>query len=217
MKSKIKAVVLAVFFSVLCGCDQDASTSAADAGIGESARAESADIAALGCATVASPFPVVSLEAVQQHGALVPGVFTRPLFPTLFRQGPWTAANFVRDSQGLTFPAIISTGLTGGWMSIPFQSGEILTGFSVWACGNGQTAMFFDGFATITADEFGDSIDAIGSGGMIAVPNVWTSINLTIPPVLMHSNSMVYLQLQATSPNASPPSMAVASVIPHFQ
>lgn len=213
MKYTIKLATTAVSFVALCAvCSCSSVEASTDE---EPTGSESSALAAVGCTPVSSPFPVSSLQSIVQNGAPVPGVFSRPTFPNLIRQGPWSAAQFVKDSNGLTLPAIVSTGVTPGWMSIPFESGEILTGFTVWACGNGQTAMFFDSFSTITADEPGDSIDATGSGGMVNVPNVWTAINLTISPILMHTNSMVYLTLTSTS--VPTPSMAVAAVIPHFE
>lgn len=210
----MKRMNLLVAIVTLCCCSTPSPDQTQLDSPTESTTAD--QLTATGCTTVSSPFPVTSLGSLAIQGAPVPGVFSRPLFPSLIRQGPWSATQFVRDANGLTFPAIIATGGASGWMAVPFQSGDIMSGIQVWACGNVATAMFFDIFATITDDDPTDEITPAGSGGMLNVPNVWTAINFALPvPLVTHTNGMIYLNLQATS--VPPPSMALAAVIPYFE
>lgn len=169
-----------------------------------------------GCTTVSNiQIPASTLGAINTD-APMPGSFSRPMFPRLIKQGPWSSTVFVRDANNLTLPALVSTGNTPGWLDVPFTVGETMTGIRFYVCGNSSTAFFIGIFATRTETSPGDHIESVVGGGDLHPPNVWTAVSLTTPPITFQQGSMLYVRMTSTNPGGTPVSMAVSAVIPYF-
>ncbi|MES2170572.1 MAG: hypothetical protein V4479_07600 [Actinomycetota bacterium] len=168
-------------------------------------------LSATGCNSVAGPM-TGSGTTVQRTGAPIPGAFTRSFVPTFFRSGPWTGGLFVQDVNGLTQPAIVSTGSTSAWMTFPTESGETINGFSITVCGDGKSLLNVDTFATMTDDNPTDRLVASGSGGPTNNTNTWMEYNVPMAPTIMTPHSSIYASLTAASALEPTPSEAVALV-----
>lgn len=148
--------------------------------------------------------------------------FTRPMFPRFFRSGGWsTAGAFVRDSNGFTLPAVTaSTSLLAGWMSLPFESGETLSGISLTVCGDGTTAIVVNPWATQYDGEQPNQTDwprSIGSSISLGPPSTWSTFDVPTLPITLQSNSTLWLdatviQLSTATPTP-PPNMAISQVV----
>lgn len=147
--------------------------------------------------------------------------FTRPFFPHFFRQGGWSAGQFVMDANGLTLPAVTATGSTAaGWINLPFEAGETVVGASLTICGDGTTSINVDTWGTRwTTDQQSHSQDylrATGSGGPINHGAVWGVIDIQMLPLLMQQNSTLWMSIAAmqlsTAVPTPPPSMAISQI-----
>lgn len=147
--------------------------------------------------------------------------FVRPMFPDLYRRGSWSGATFVADRNGLVLPAVTATGDTPGWLTVPFESGETLTGLSFFLCGNPQTTFSVDTFATNIADVLGDggsydSLNPTGSAGTTSgIGPVWRRFDMVLLPRTLNAGTMVHVQVGALAITGTR-SMAMGSVVAHF-
>lgn len=151
--------------------------------------------------------------------------FTRPLFPHFFKQGSWSTGQFVRDSNGLTLPAVTAgAGGIPGWMSLPFNSGETVIGVSLTVCGDGTTFINADTFATQFAIESKtnaqDLLSGTGSDAQIRIGPTWQTIDIGMEPLLLSDISTFWLDVVALQTSSvvptPPPSMAISQIVLHI-
>jgi hypothetical protein len=178
------------------------------------------EVTSTGCTVVQSPANAGTPPYLISPPTQIVSEFTRPVFPHFIRQGSWTSGQFVRDGGGLTLLAVTANGATPGWIGMPFESGETVVGASLTICGDGTTAIVADTFATrVTTAQFDwqqDSLRPTGGGQQIHAPSAWGSLDIPMAPILMQSNSTLWmsvsvLQLSTVTP-PPPPSMAISQV-----
>lgn len=137
--------------------------------------------------------------------------FSRPRAPRFVLQGSWAVPSLVTDSLGKTLVASVSTaGSVAGYIEIPFDDGDRITGLALQVCGNASADTVFDVFLGTTAA----GLVSIASGGITDTnrTNTWATLStLVITPTILTAGNTLYLQ---AIPNAA--SYNLAAVIPTF-
>lgn len=211
MKTTGSISIIAAWFMAACGplsTDGDRDRPPDASGLLETSTITDA-LSATGCSVVTS-MAGTSDPIAKGNANPISGLFTRSFVPTFFRQGPWTGGLFVQDRDGLTLPAIASTGSASAWFNVPFQSNETVKGFSIITCGDGKSLLNVDLFAAQTEDNPTDRPQPIGSGGPANNPNAWQEYDVTIAPTTLSANSRIWGSITAASALEPVPSEALA-------
>lgn len=159
---------------------------------------------------------VGTATSVNRSGPPIAGAFTRKFVPTFFRAGPWTGGLFIQDRNGLTIPAIVSTGSASAWFTFPSESGETINGFAITVCGDSKSVLNVDTFATQTDDNPTDHLAPSGSGGPTNNTNEWVQYSVPMVPTIMRADSLVYASLTAASVTQATPGEAVAQITVYY-
>lgn len=167
-----------------------------------------------GCSTVTSVPQFSPAVATRAPGPRVAANGIRPIAPIFLRQGGWSSGQFIMDGNSFTLPAISATSQTPGLITVPFQQGDQPSAVSLYVCGNTNTALLIDTFATETPDNPSDSPQGTGSGMLLHPGPAWSEFRVNFPPISLTSDSQFYIQLSAvaTTTPASPINLAVAGM-----
>lgn len=136
--------------------------------------------------------------------------FSRPRGPRFTVQGTWSAPAVVNDGLTKALVASTSVGASTGFLEIPFDDGDRITGVTFQVCGNGVTDTIFDLFLGTTAG----GLISIASGGITDTnrTNAWATLStLVVTPTVLTTGNTLYVQAIA---NAS--GYSIAQLVPTF-
>lgn len=136
--------------------------------------------------------------------------WSRPRHPRFTIVGSWGTPALVTDSLGKVLVASTTTGSSQGYIEIPFDEGDRITGITIQALGNGTADVLYD----VLAGTISGGLVSIASGGITDTnrSNTWGTVSgFSITPTILLAGNTLYIQ---AIPNAS--GYSVATVVPVF-
>lgn len=136
--------------------------------------------------------------------------WSRPRSPRFTIQGSWGTPALVTDSLGKVLVASTTTGSSQGYIEIPFDQGDRITGLTLQALGNGTADVIYD----VLIGTISGGLVTIAGGGITDTnrTNTWGTISgFTITPSILVAGNTLYIQ---AIPNAS--GYSIATIIPVF-
>lgn len=214
--------LLILMMSVCVACEVSDSTAALAPPVA------SGLVATLSNGCVSAPVPSTNGNPglVLQPSSATASDFTRVLFPRLVKQGSWNSSGqFIADMRGFALPALVATsGNVPGWLSLPFDSGETVSGITMTACSDSTTLLDVELFATQFSaggqDNFTDGLMGAGGSALIGSPGLWHNADISMEPIFMNPGSTLWMSVAAvqTSPTVPqpPPSFAIGQIVLHM-